>query len=176
MPTAYRWEYSITNGAMMKSVKAVSALLLGGISFWMPTVAIEMTTQRELNPLVGTIVPFAAVLSAYFLIRWAQPSLLTSWTSIWMLCGIYLLGPTMMLIAWTSRGAPGGFGPVNLVIASLVPLFTLYMAGPDVTVFGVLLATVALTLVHFALDRKGSVSPRPDQVRAPSTPSGPQAS
>jgi hypothetical protein len=73
-----------------------------------------------------------------------------------MLVGVYVLGPLMMSIGWTYLGGSGlkvhDLG--NLALASLIPLITLYMAGPDGTLFAVLLATGALILIHFGFERR----------------------
>jgi hypothetical protein len=73
----------------MNFLKNGAALLFGGLSFWAPTVGVELITRRELNPVVGTILPPAAVMCAYLLLQRTRPGLFTSWTSIRMLARIY---------------------------------------------------------------------------------------
>lgn len=140
----------------MKLARWTGVLLIGGISFWIPTVTIEIATKRGLDPAIGTIVPLGAVLLAYFFIRRAGRALWTKWASLWMLAGIYVLGPLMMSIGESYLGGSGLSASAlpMLVVASLVPLFTLYLAGYDATVFGVVLATGALIFIHVRFERR----------------------
>jgi hypothetical protein len=143
----------------MQLGKCVGALAVGGISFWTPTVTIELITQREVSPVIGTALPLGTVLLAYALVGRAGRSLHSRWASIWMLGGVYVLGPSMMYIGWTYLGGARDLDLPRLVLGSSIPLYTLYMAGPDVTLFGVLLATVALILIHMNFERKRQTNP-----------------
>ncbi len=157
----------------MKLLKYAICLLIGGLSFWGPTVAIELITRRELSLAVGTLLPFASVLAAYLLVGHGAGPLHARWTPLTMLAGVYVAGPTMMSIGWMYLGGSTQIDVRNLIVASLFPLFTLYMAGPDVTVFGVLLATAALILLQLRI-RPNMQSIRPTDPLATKPPRNPE--
>jgi hypothetical protein len=140
----------------MRSSKLAASFILGGASFWAPTVAIELITGRELSPLVGTVLPSATLLAAYLVAGLPGRPLRGKWTSLVMLAGVYTMGPAMMTIGWTRLGGSTQIDIAHLIVASLLPIFTLYMAGPDVTLFGVLLATAALITIHVGTERRSS--------------------
>lgn len=132
-------------------------LFLGGVSFWVPTTTVELATRHELNGIVGTLVPPAALLAAYLLLR--RHIRLKS-AALWMLAGTYLLGPLFMMVGWTALG--GGFAsslngrndPAYLALACVFPPLTLVLAGYDGTLLGVLLVTLLMPLVQWWSNRR----------------------
>lgn len=137
----------------MRLAKHLGLLVVGGVSFWAPRVMTEVITRREISPLVGTVAPIASVLLVYWLISRPR-AMRTRWGSVWMLVGLYLFGPLMITVGGSYLGGPGFESSElgNFVIASLVPLFTLYMSGPSV--LGVALATLALISIHVGIEAR----------------------
>lgn len=73
---------------------------------------------------------------------------------MWMLGGLYLIGPLMIFAGEEYLGGPGlqASDLGNLVVASLIPLFTLYMSGPSL--FAVVLATLVLISIHIGIEQR----------------------
>ncbi len=140
----------------MRILIALIFLTIGGLVFWAPTVTIELVTKRELPLPISSVVPLVSMLLGYLAIRRSAAVRARS-LAIWMLAGIYMLGPVMMLIGWKDLGGSGirAFNITSLAVASIFPLMTLYMAGPDGTLFAVLLVTGALLFLHFRVEQRG---------------------
>ena len=130
----------------MNLIKGAGSILVGGILFWVPMEAIELITRHDLGFGIGTVVPLASALLVYLFLGRFVRALCTRWTSIWMLAGIYLLGPQMASIGTAAFGGSGTFDPVNMLIAGLVPFFTFEMAPG--AAFGILLASGVLIWIH----------------------------
>ena len=130
------------------------AFILGGGTFWVPVVFIELLTKHELNAIIGTVIPLGGILVAYFAATGSSKfNLRTRWTSIMMLAGIYLFGPTMMSIAAMPRqSAPAG-QVWFLLRATINPAITIVMATYDGTVVAILLAAAAMIFLHIRFER-----------------------
>ncbi len=136
--------------------------ILGGISFWLPVTLIELMTKSELSIVVGSLLPPTTLLLCYFFARrnhvYAGRSI-----SLWMLLGVYVLGPSFMMIGAGPRhvGSPQlrGWSDVKLLlICSLIPIITVGMSFYDGTVFGLLSATVLMLIIHFTSERKSATT------------------
>jgi hypothetical protein len=143
----------ISSGLAMGLVRFIAALTLGGICFWTPTMAFEIVTRRELNLVIGTLVPPASGLFTYVLVARLNRRFFGNWTSIQMLAGIFVFGPVMMSTAAIPRGGVGLSNPSFVIKAALIPFVTLDMSGYDGTLFGVLLATVTMVVIHVRFER-----------------------
>ena len=136
----------------------VLAVMLGGLSFWTPTTVVELVTGRELSIVVGTLVPPAALLLCYLFVRRRYRSG-GVFLSLWMLLGVFVAGPLMMMIGATSHGGgfsrPFGWDALMLLLTStLIPIITVVMSSYDVTVLGLFFATVAMIIIHLAIERR----------------------
>jgi hypothetical protein len=136
-------------------------ILLGGIAFWAPVSSIEFVTRHELNLVLGSLLPPATLLACYGLIGLKQ-KLLSRATSLWMLLGVYMLGPLFMMISATP--VQGGFSQFHgwsaiayLLFCTVVPVMTLMLSGYDKTILGVIVATVLMLLIHFVIERRRGV-------------------
>lgn len=136
--------------------RRVLSVFLGGVSFWTLTTALELLTRRELNLLVGTFVPAIALVSVYLLLR---RRLGMRHAGLWMLAGVFLLGPLYCMVGSSAFG--GGFVIGNkwenlrfLLIASFVPPLTLELASYDGTLFGVLLVALLLPIVQWRINKR----------------------
>ncbi|HEX6533667.1 MAG TPA: hypothetical protein VF041_03665 [Gemmatimonadaceae bacterium] len=126
-------------------------LLLGGVSFWAPVTLFELVT-REFSLAVATLVPFAGELAIYLLAARRRRSDAAG-LALWMLAGIFLLGPLFMSIGAAAFG--GGFAlPLQwrdlayLVLLSLFPPGALMLAGYEGVVFGMVLSCVAMLAAY----------------------------
>ena len=133
-------------------------VLVGGASFWTLTTVIEVLTRRELNLAVGTLVPLAGFLPAYFLVR--QRSHLRN-TALWMLVGVFVLGPLYWMVGRTAFS--GGFTQPTgweslllLVVAFLFPPTMFVLAGYEGTLFALLLVTVLIPVLQWQNNRRNT--------------------
>ena len=139
--------------------KRILCVVLGGICFWTPTSLIEIVTRHELNLATATLLPPALLVLTYIGLR---TRLGVKRSGLWMLAGVYVLGPIFMMAAWTPLrgGFHISFGSVRdwlyLGLMCVVPPFTLVLAGYDGTLFGVLLATLLMPLLQWWTDKRGA--------------------
>jgi len=143
------------------ALRRILCVVLGGVCFWMPTAVIEIVTRRELRPAVGTFVPPVALLTGYFLLR-RRVRLKNA--ALWMLAGVFTLGPLFMMAGATALGA--GFGQFAgwqdlgyFALECVVPPLTLVLAGYDGTFFGLLLATALMPLIQWWINRRDAARP-----------------
>jgi len=133
---------------------AVAAVLLGGISFWLPVTIVEWVTKRELSVAVGLILHFVTELGVYFLVarRWKRtaPSL-----ALYMCLGLYVLGPLLMEIGYTAL--QGGFTKfqgwhdIQYLILLSIPPMALWFAGLQAT--PMILSSAVLLWRYFRFER-----------------------
>jgi len=134
---------------------AVTAVLLGGVSFWLPLTIAEWVTKRELGFAVGLILPFVTQVAVYFVVarRWkpGAPSL-----ALFMCLGVYVLGPLFMEIGYTAL--QGGFAEYRgwhdmlfLLLLSVPPLALEY-AGPQA--IPMILSSAVMLLSYFRFERR----------------------
>src|SRR5271169_5861077 len=135
------------------------SILLGGIAFWLPDLLYDCIAKREPTTvaivMLTLIMPFAACL-AYFGSRATgrNRSVASS-----MLLGIWLLGPTMIMLGQTYEGA--GFRHVQSlpywILGTVFPPVTLLLAGFDLSIGALLLGTGALLLARRVCERSESI-------------------
>ena len=123
-------------------------IVVGGLAFWLPTVVLSAiyrwsvsTVALNLASLTGTAV--------VGLITWVTVKRMPRWG--WVLAGVYILGPTAMLVASAfarilpTTNLPGDW--IWRVMFCLLPPMTLWMATLNGMIFSVLLVTIALPLL-----------------------------
>lgn len=138
--------------------------LLGALSFWGPELLLYAIRRKDLPSLVTFLLPGCLVLG-YFLavrLRWCkgagQPS-----GAIFMLLGVWVFGPTAMVLGATFRGA--GFLALNAhealmaTLGGLFPPFSFIMATYDGSLFALLLAWALMPIFHFVFELKGWILP-----------------
>lgn len=145
--------------AKIFSIASRPEFLVAGIGFWLPDLAYHYVMRSE--PSRAAV--FALSLGMPLMAAWLYP-LCMIWarahkrsTAFSILAGIWILGPLMMMLGWTFAGAGFRSGLVGelavVVVATAVPFFTLLLSGYDLTVFGLVAATVYLVIVHLALEK-----------------------
>jgi hypothetical protein len=82
-----------------------------------------------------------------------------------LLIGIWVVGPTMIMLGWTFAGSgfkSGGLaGNLLLVIfLTAVPFFLVLLSGLDFTILGLGLAIVTLIWVHHRFERRWMIPPK----------------
>ena len=134
---------------------------LGGISFWLPVAGVELLRKGEMNPIVGTILPFAAQLGCY--VAFARFRSTRQRVALAMLVGLYLLGPLFMEIGATAGG--GGFSQFHgwrdagfVLLCSIFPPATLMLSTYHMTLLGVILSSASMLLLHFRYEK--TMAPR----------------
>ncbi len=138
------------------------AALLAGVAFWLPDVLYHYLARSE--PTTGaiwalTLIMPSAVAFAYFMGgNNAQGGARSR--SFSMLLGVWYLGPTMIILGQTFGGA--GFRNIQTLpfwaVATVFPPLTLMLAGYDLTVPGLLLATIFLVLAYRIVERPRKAS------------------
>jgi hypothetical protein len=139
------------------NIKTVSIVLFGAVSFWAPTTIMEFVTKRELSLVVGSTVPVASILAAYGVTSQLK-AVRRRYVSPWMLLGIWLFGPSFMMLGASALGggfaAPGGIRSIwILLISTFVPIFTFVWAVYDVTILSLLFATLILLVLYNSRER-----------------------
>lgn len=132
--------------------------LLGGVAFWLPDFLYHYFARSEPTAsaiwTLTLIMPFAVTV-AYFVGRTSVQNGARS-RAFSMLLGIWYLGPTMIMLGQTFEGA--GFRNVQTIpfwaVASVFPPLTLMLAGYDLSIFALLLATMSLVLVYWMVERR----------------------
>jgi len=131
--------------------------LLGGVAFWLPNFLYHYFARSEPNAtamLALTLIMPSAVTLAYVLTKHNVEGDVSR--SFSMLIGIWCLGPTMIMFGQTFQGA--GFRNIQSLpywaVASLFPPLTLVLAGFDLSIFALLLATILLVLLYWVVERR----------------------
>ena len=134
------------------------AALLGGLAFWMPDFLYHYFARSEPTTTaiwVLTVTMPSALVFVYCIGRDNNENKARS-RAISMLLGIWFLGPTIIMLGQTFEGA--GFRNVQPLfywaVATVFPPLTLLMAGFDLSVFALLLASVSLALMYWLLEQR----------------------
>lgn len=130
---------------------ALWLVLIGGISFWLPDVALHVLAGRNSGPsarVVTFLLP-AAFLVAYLIARRFAANRGFTWPGAAMLLGVWLTGGVFMSLAATAQGGgfarPDGVRGAMLVIAmSILPPYTFIMATYDGSLFALLAVTIGV--------------------------------
>lgn len=133
------------------------ALLAGGV-FWLPDFLYHCFARSEPTSSAIwalTLIMPSAVMLAYFAGR-THTQTGTHSRAFSMLLGIWCVGPTMIMLGQSFEGA--GFKNVQSIpfwlVASVFPPLALLMAGYDLSVFALLLATVLLVAMYWLIERR----------------------
>lgn len=120
----------------------------GGLSFWLPTIAVNAALGQTSNLWTLNVVPLAGV-TLLGVATWMGTKHLPKWG--WVLAGIYILGPVSMLAPFVFAKVPsspsGLGGNLIIVLLCLFPPTTLWFSLLNGTLFSVLIATVILALL-----------------------------
>jgi hypothetical protein len=135
------------------------AALFGGSVFWLPDLAYHYFRRSEPTTtaiwVLTLVMPFVVTL-AYFSVRSKAKTGPRS-LAFSMLLGVWVLGPTMIVLGQTYQGA--GFRSIYtlaaVVFATVFPPLTLIMAGYDLSIMALLLGTGALLLVRRICEQPG---------------------
>jgi hypothetical protein len=124
-------------------------IAVGGLSFWLPFIVVGAAQPDNANVVLLNIAPLAGLI-LLGAISWIYTKAFPKW--VWVLAGIYILGPTSML-------APSAFfyGPSSpsipgenlwLLLVCLFPPMTLWLALLNGMIFSVLIATAILPFLR----------------------------
>jgi hypothetical protein len=131
-------------------------IALGGLSFWLPAVAVSIALHENVNLWILNAVPLAGV-TLLGVASWIGTKQPPEWG--WILAGIYILGPVSMLAPSeflhtpSSPNVPGE--NIWLLFFCLLPPMTLWLALLNGMIFSVLIATVILLAAY--LRARGSL-------------------
>jgi len=120
-------------------------IVAGGLSFWLPVIAVNAALGQKSNLWTLNVVPLAGV-ALLCVASWMGTKHLPKWG--WVLAGIYILGPvSMMAPSIFAKVAPSPSslgGNLIVVLLCLFPPTTLWFSLLNGTFFSVLAVTVIL--------------------------------
>lgn len=131
---------------------------VGGLAFWIPVVLVSAVYRWSVS-VVALNLAAVGGLALVGVTSWATRKKAPRWNCY--LAGVYVLGPTAILLASafsrlpSSGGLPGDW--VRLAILCFFPPVTLWSATLNGTIFSVLVVTLALPLLSL-LRRREQVS------------------
>ncbi len=133
---------------------ALSFAVAGGLSFWLPDLAIHVNAAQNFGPqqvwLITILLP-AIFLFAYVVARRFGVKRDFKWVGAAMLLGVWLTGGLFTMLAATASG--GGFvgtgilGALLIVMLSVIPIVTYILAAYDGSLFALLAVTLGALLV-----------------------------
>lgn len=146
---------------MTRRLTVPRLILLGAMCFWGPELLIYGWTQHETNWTVITYLLPSTLSAAYFLVlffRGARPE--NPSAAIYMFVGLWLLGPTAILLGSTFQGAGLYTGADSLLAVpmGLFPPYTCIMTTYDGSLFALLL-TLLFPLCHPIFEQKSWIIP-----------------
>ncbi|HEX7422466.1 MAG TPA: hypothetical protein VF311_01075 [Terriglobales bacterium] len=128
----------------------IISVLIGALAFWIPVLLLEGLSKGRYSITIVNVLPVVCAACLYWLLRRGHFGKLKA-LSLYMLAGIYLLGPLSITIAGSAFG--GGFTQLTgrhdalwLVLASIVSPLAMVMAGYNGTIFGLLGITIIFIL------------------------------
>ena len=121
---------------------------VGGLAFWLPAVMLSAIYRWNVSTIALNLASLTGT-ALVGLITWGTAQRMPRWG--WVLAGVYILGPTAILLASSfarippTTNLPGDW--IWRVIFCLLPPMTLWMATLNGMIFSVLLVTIALPLL-----------------------------
>jgi hypothetical protein len=123
-------------------------VVIGALSFWVPTVLLEVLSKGRFSIPIANVLPVVCALCVYWLLRRGGHFRKFRFLPLYLLAGIYFLGPLATTIAGSAFGGgftrftAGGHDLLWLAVASFFPPLTMVLAGYNGTLFGLLGITV----------------------------------
>jgi hypothetical protein len=118
-------------------------IVVGGVSFWLPAVLLMAAVQEKVTFFELDIVPLASLV-LLAMASWLRTKRFPRWG--WVLAGIYIFGPSAMLIpsAFGSSPASDLTGKIIGLAICLFPPMTLWLSLLNGMFVAVLVATMTL--------------------------------
>jgi len=141
---------------MMKNIVLVTLyVLLGAAAFWTPDILLH--TRHYEGAIVRTFLLPGTLLIVYLsLLRFNRHEIKHPAIALFMVLGVWLLGPTAMLIS--SRFYGGGYSSSQdlwiAILMGIVPFYTFIMATYDASLLGLLIASIIMILTYFRFERE----------------------
>ena len=128
--------------------------VLGAVAFWVPSLAFYLKRANRFSGIdvviLSALLPIITCCVLAIALARIRRDANRRVAVISAIAGVWIFGPLMMTIGWSSSGAgfskPDGLA-VALIGTALFPLMTLMMATYDGTLFGVILTSVFLPLL-----------------------------
>jgi|SRR5580692_9077763 hypothetical protein len=121
---------------------------VGGLSFWLPAIVVNVALGQKSNLWTLNVVPLAGV-TLLGVASWIGTKRLPKWG--WVLAGIYILGPVSMLAPSVFLHVPSSLNIPGenawKFLFCLFPPMTLWMAVLNGMIFSVLITTVTLPVL-----------------------------
>jgi hypothetical protein len=130
----------------------------GAVSFWFPIILVFAVERASTNMLVANLMAMLGFLLCWALRRWVYPQ---GRQSIWILLGLYFLGPILLSTATTF--ANGGFAQIHgwtdirwLLLACIFPPIQFLLAATS-GLWPSLLIVTAILVWDSAMERTRAV-------------------
>lgn len=141
-------------------------MLFGAMAFWAPDILVKSARREVLDNIVvltillpGSLLIFYRILCRFRSKQVEGPSIALS-----MLLGVWVLGPICIMTGASFSG--GGFSQpidkefiVGLIFYTIFFIYTFIMSTYDGSLFGLLLATILMHLMHFRYEKNHWVIP-----------------
>jgi hypothetical protein len=131
---------------MIWLIKRTTWLTSGGLSFWLPVIVIFSINRLNVRMLLPNVLAVLSASLCYAVYRWLYRG---ERLAIWMLIGLYVLGPILMSTA--NSFANGGFLRLHgwqdirwLVLSCVFPPIELLVAGASGLLPSLLVVTAIL--------------------------------
>ena len=144
-------------------------VLIGGVSFWLPDVAVHVIAGRDFEAPHVRVITFlmpATFLIAYLIVRRFGTKRNFKWVGAAMLLGVWLTGGLFMTIAATAyqggfAGPDGVRGGLRMIALSIMPLVTYMMAAYNGSLGALLAVTIGALIIAAARIISGKLLQRP---------------
>ena len=141
------------------------SILVGALSFWFPDVIYHYLLKAELTRVaileLTFLMPLVTAICWLAIRTWKKRSEARREMAIFMLLGIWLLGPLMITLGTTFAGAGFKAGLISVVIVFIgtlvFPLYTSIMSGLDLTIPPLAFVTLFLVSIHFWEKRHSAI-------------------
>ena len=127
----------------------------GAVSFWLPIILVFAVERTNTNMLIANLMGMVGFSLCWAICRWVYPK---GRQSIWILVGLYFLGPVLLSTATTF--ANGGFAQIHgwtdvrwLLLACVFPPFQFLLAATSGLWPSLLIVTVFLVCTT-AMERR----------------------
>ncbi len=127
----------------------------GAVSFWLPIILVFAVERANTNMLIANLMGMVGFSLCWAIRRWVYPQ---GRQSIWILVGLYFLGPVLLSTATTF--ANGGFAQIHgwadvrwLLLACVFPPFQFLLAATSGLWPSLLIVTVFLVCTT-AMERR----------------------
>lgn len=135
-------------------------IVVGAMAFWAPDIATHAISRYEFSAkearALTVLLPCIVFASYRILFRFRGKQESGPSIALFMLIGIWMLGSLAMMISASFSGggfAKPGLGVWIVIALGILPPFTFIMSAYNGNLFGLLLASILLFIMHFRFEK-----------------------